>query len=102
MGHDTTGCGSRDDVVLGKVRDSGVLTEKVLIEEEFTVDDRGGSLEDGEDGIGEDGCLAQVVGFVWVLGSELLSSCRFDGLTMISSVLLDIARVYAPQPARCS
>lgn len=79
-----------------------MLTEKVLVEEEFTVDDRGGSLEDGEDGVGEDGCLAQVVGFVWVLDSELLSSSRFDGLAMISSVLFDITRVYAPQLARCS
>lgn len=57
-----------------------MLTEEVLIEDQIAIDFGGGGAQDAQDGIGEDGGLAEVLFFVGVFLGELLGGGRFNGL----------------------
>lgn len=50
-GHDASRTTTRHDRVPGKVGHAGVVPEEILVEEELSIDDGGGGLEDGEDGV---------------------------------------------------
>lgn len=89
-GHDAAWQGSRDEAVLCKVGDGGVVAQKVLVEEQLAVDAGGRGGEDGEDGVGEDGGLAEVVLLGGVGGGELLGGGGFDGLRESGGVGLDV------------
>ena len=62
-----------------------MVAEKVLVEEELAVDDGGRGAEDGEDGVGEDGGAAQVVGLVGLGLCELRRGGGLDGLGSVSA-----------------
>lgn len=58
--HDAPRRAARDDAVPREVRHAGVLAQEVLVEEEAAVHEGRGGGEHGEDGVGEDGCVAEV------------------------------------------
>lgn len=100
-GHDAAGYRSRDEAVLCKVGDAGVVAEEVLVEQQLAVDEAGRRGEDGEDGVGEDGGLAELVPLGRVGRGELLRGGRLDGLDEVSAALLLLSgRIRAPRPAR--
>jgi hypothetical protein len=79
-GHDPARTRARHDGVLGKVGHALVAAEKVLVQLEAAVDIGGRGAEDGEDGVGEDGRLAEVGERRGVGEGVGLGCCRFDCL----------------------
>lgn len=77
--HDASRGRAGHDVVLGEVADA-LLTQEVLVQYELAVDSRHGRPQDGEDGVGEDGGLAQVSRLGRVIPRELLRGGGLDGL----------------------
>jgi hypothetical protein len=60
-----------------------VLAEEVFVEDQLAVDLGGGGAQDAEDGVREDGGLAEVLFFAGVFLGELLSGGGFDGLEVL-------------------
>lgn len=57
-----------------------MLAEEVLVEDQLAVDFGGRGAQDAEDGVREDGGLAEVLFLVGVFLGELLGGGRFNGL----------------------
>lgn len=85
-----------------------MVAEEVLVEEQLAVDDGGGGVEDGEDGVEEDGGLAEVVGLVGPEVGELGGGGGLDGLVTLDVSSTPLIRHVVgsegrlPRPARCS
>lgn len=94
-----------------------MLAEKVLVEDELAVDLFGGGAQDAEDGIGEDGGLAEVLFLAGVFLCELLGGGGLDCLCSVRMLIfymvyisvyvyvlmevLCICMLYLPRRARC-
>lgn len=59
-----------------------MIAEEVLVKDQLAVDLGGRRAQDAEDGVGEDGGLAEVLFLVGILLGELLGGGRFNGLNM--------------------
>jgi hypothetical protein len=86
-GHDAARIRARNDAVFGEVGDA-LVAEEVLVEDQLAVDLGGGGAQDGEDGVGEDCGLAEVLFLVGVFLCELLGCGGFDGLVMVVLAML--------------
>ena len=78
--HDPAGLGARDPRIRREVRDPLVAAQKVLVQQSLAVDVGRRGFQDGEDGVREDGGLAQLRQVRFGLVAGVLRRSGFDGL----------------------